>query len=119
MSKASGEVTLVAQGRSDFGKGAARRLRREGRIPAVVYGQGKDLTHISLPAHDLELALRDPRVVLTISIDGGSVLTRPQEVQRDPVRRSLEHVDLIIIDSAEAAARIKASAEAAQEIPQA
>ncbi|MBU6279006.1 MAG: 50S ribosomal protein L25 [Actinomycetales bacterium] len=115
MSKTAGEVAIAAEARSDFGKGAARRLRRAGRIPAVVYGKGKDLKHISLPGHELELALRDPRVVLVVSIDGASLLTRAQEIQRDPVRRNLEHVDLVVIDRTEADARVQAGIAAAQE----
>lgn len=119
MSKTAGEVAIAAEARSDFGKGAARRLRRAGRIPAVVYGKGKDLTHISLPGHELELALRDPRVVLVVTIGGATVLTRAQEVQRDPVRRTLEHVDLVVIDRAEADVRVQAGLAAAQETSEA
>jgi large subunit ribosomal protein L25 len=113
MSKAAGEVAIAAEARSDFGKGAARRIRRAGRIPAVIYGRGKDLSHVSLPGHELELALRDPRVVLVVSIAGSTVLTRAQEVQRDPVRRNIEHVDLVVIDRTEADARVKAGLDAA------
>jgi isopentenyl-diphosphate delta-isomerase len=87
-------VALTAVPRSDFGKGAARRIRREGNIPAVIYGQGTELLHIALPNHDLDLALRKPRVVITVQVDGKSILTKPRDIQRDPVKRSLEHVDL-------------------------
>lgn len=114
-------VALTAVPRSDFGKGAARRIRREGNIPAVIYGQGTELLHIALPNHDLDLALRKPRVVITVEVDGKSILTKPRDIQRDPVKRSLEHVDLVIITESEAQDRtdmadaIKAATAAAEE----
>jgi len=95
-------VPLTAVSRSDFGKGAARRIRREGNIPAVIYGQGADLVHIALPTHDLNMALRKPRVVFSITFDGTTVLVKPRDIQRDPVSRHLEHLDLIIISASEA-----------------
>lgn len=98
-------VNITASPRSDFGKGAARRTRRAGQVPAVLYGTGKDLVHVSLPAHDLDLALRKPRVVLTVALDGKTFQTKPRDIQRDPVKLTLEHVDLIIISDAEAKAR--------------
>ena len=97
--------TLEAESRSDFGKGAARRLRRDGRIPAVLYGDDASLLHLSLPGHDLEQALRRPRVTLEIMHSGSRTLAKPRDVQRDPVRRTLEHVDLIVVTESEAAAR--------------
>ena len=114
-------VALTAVPRSDFGKGAARRIRREGNIPAVIYGQGTELLHIALPNHDLDLALRKPRVVITVEFEGKSILTKPRDIQRDPVKRSLEHVDLVIISADEAQDRtdmadaIKAATAAAEE----
>lgn len=114
-------VALTAVPRSDFGKGAARRIRREGNIPAVIYGQGTDLLHIALPNHDLDLALRKPRVVITVEFEGKSILTKPRDIQRDPVKRSLEHIDLVIISADEAQDRtdmadaIKAATAAAEE----
>jgi large subunit ribosomal protein L25 len=114
-------VALSAVPRSDFGKGAARRIRRGGAIPAVIYGEGTDLRHVALPEHDLDLALRRPRVVLEVAIDGSTVLVKPRDVQRDPVRRTLEHVDLVVITKDEAKERgamadaIAAAAEAAAE----
>jgi large subunit ribosomal protein L25 len=114
-------VDLTAVPRSDFGKGAARRIRRDGNIPAVIYGSGSDLVHIALPTHDLDLALRRPRVVLSITVDSGVVLVKPRDIQRDPVKRSLEHVDLVIITEHEAMMRsemadaIKAAAALAEE----
>lgn len=114
-------VRFTAEPRSDFGKGAARRLRRDGRIPAVIYGGGSEVTHISLPAHELTLALRVPSATLEIDLAGAATLVKPRDVQRDPVRRDIEHVDLIVIDAAEARARetrsqeLVAEAEAAAE----
>ncbi len=114
-------VRFTAEPRSDFGKGAARRLRRDGRIPAVIYGAGSDVTHISLPAHELTLALRVPSATFEIDLAGTTTLVKPRDVQREPVRRDIEHVDLIVIDAAEARARetrsqaMVAEAEAAAE----
>ena len=99
------KVEISAESRSDFGKGAARRIRRTGNIPAVVYGSGMELIHVAIPEHDLDLALRKPRVVLSVSVDGTTYLTKPRDVQRDPVKRNLEHVDLVIITEREAAIR--------------
>ncbi len=115
------QVSITAESRSDFGKGASRRLRRAGRIPAVIYGGGAELIHISLPAHELEFALRKSRVVLSVQTPGGVRLTKPRDVQRDPVRLYLEHVDLVVITQGEADERaaiadaIHAAEEAAVE----
>jgi len=98
-------VRLEAEPRSDFGKGAARRLRRDGRVPAVLYGQGTTLIHVSLPGHELEQALRKPKVTLEIVQGSATTLTKPRDVQRDPVKRTLEHIDLVIVSAAEARER--------------
>ena len=98
-------VNLTASPRTEFGKGAARRVRRAGQIPAVLYGTDTKLLHVTLPAHELALALRKPRVVLNIEFEGQTYLTKPRDVQRDPVRLDLEHVDLIVITKKEAALR--------------
>jgi len=98
-------VEITAEPRSDFGKGAARRLRRSGSVPAVIYGTGIELTHVALDEHEINLALRKPRVVLNISYDGSTYLTKPRDIQRDPVKQHLEHVDLVIITKQEAAIR--------------
>ncbi len=114
-------VALTASPRSDFGKGAARRIRRAGSTPGVIYGSGTDLVHIAFETHALDLALRKPRVVLAISFDGKELLTKPRDIQRDPVKRTLEHVDLVIITEDEARERtamadaIAAATEAAEE----
>ncbi len=112
-------VRLEAEPRSDFGKGAARRLRRSGRIPVVLYGGGTELVHLSLPGHDLEQALRKPKVTLEIVQGSSTTLAKPRDVQRDAVRRTIEHVDLILVNEAEARERaaqaevLVAAAEAA------
>lgn len=96
------EVKLSAESRSEFGKGAARRLRRAQQVPAVMYGHGTDPVHISLPAHETQLALRTANVLLTIAIDGGKEqLALPKQVQRDPVRGTVEHIDLVIVRKGE------------------
>jgi len=92
------EVNLTAELRDEFGKGAARRIRRAHRIPAVLYGHGTDPVHISLPGHETLLALRQQNALLSIAIpDHGDQLALPKQVQRDPVKNSIEHVDLIIV----------------------
>lgn len=98
-------VNLTASPRSEFGKGASRRIRRGGQIPAVLYGTDTALMHVTLPEHELNLALRKPRVVLNIEFDGQTFLTKPRDIQRDPVRLNLEHLDLLVITKQEAALR--------------
>lgn len=96
------ELKLEAQSRTEFGKGAARRTRRAGLVPAVIYGHGGDPIHISLPGHATLLALRTANALLTITIDGGkSQLALPKQVQRDPITGFLDHVDLIIVKKGE------------------
>ena len=96
------ELKLEAQSRTEFGKGAARRTRRAGLVPAVIYGHGGDPIHISLPGHATLLALRTANALLTITIDGGKAqLALPKQVQRDPITGFLDHVDLIIVKKGE------------------
>jgi len=81
------EVRIAAEPRSEFGKGAARRVRREGRVPAVLYGHGTEARHVSLPGHDVLLALRTANVLIRLEgLPGGSELALPKAVQRDPIR---------------------------------
>ena len=92
------EVRLSAESRTQFGKGAARRIRRENKVPAVLYGHGADPRHISLPGHELMLALKTPNVLLTLDLDGGAdELALPKDVQRDPIKGFIEHVDLVVV----------------------
>ncbi|MGH8890413.1 MAG: 50S ribosomal protein L25/general stress protein Ctc [Acidothermaceae bacterium] len=92
------EVRISAEPRSEFGKGAARRVRRGHKVPAVLYGHGTPPQHISLPGHELMLALKSANVLLRLEgLDGGSELALPKAVQRDAVSGMLEHVDLLLV----------------------
>jgi large subunit ribosomal protein L25 len=91
------EVRIVAEPRTEFGKGAARRIRRASKVPAVLYGHGTDPRHISLPGHELMLALKTANVLLTLDLQGKTELALPKDVQRDPVKGFLEHVDLLLV----------------------
>lgn len=96
------EVRIAAEPRTEFGKGAARRTRRAGKVPAVLYGHGTDPQHISLPGHDLMLALKTPNVLLQIEgLGSDSELALPKDVQRDPIKGFLEHVDLLLVKRGE------------------
>jgi large subunit ribosomal protein L25 len=91
------EVRIAAESRTEFGKGAARRIRRDKKVPAVLYGHGTDPRHISLPGHELMLALKTANVLLTLEFDGATELALPRDVQRDPIKGFLEHVDLVLV----------------------
>jgi large subunit ribosomal protein L25 len=92
------EVRIVAEPRTEFGKGAARRVRRAGRVPAILYGHGTDTRHITLPGHQLLMALKTPNVLIEVDgLSGRPQLTLPKAVQRDPIRGAIEHVDLIMV----------------------
>jgi large subunit ribosomal protein L25 len=92
------ESKLTATPRSEFGKGAARRLRRARQVPAVLYGHGTDPVHIALPGHETMLALKQANVLLEIAIEGGSkALALPKDIQRNPLRDEIEHVDLLVV----------------------
>jgi large subunit ribosomal protein L25 len=96
------EVRIAAEPRDQFGKGAARQIRRQGRVPAVLYGHGTDTRHVSLPGHDVLLALRTANVLIRLEgLPGGNELALPKSVQRDPIRGSVEHVDLILVTQGE------------------
>ena len=92
------EVRIAAEPRNEFGKGAARRTRRAGKVPAVLYGHGTDPRHLALPGHELMLALKTPNVLIRLDgLPGGAELALPKAVQRDPLKGFLEHVDLLIV----------------------
>jgi large subunit ribosomal protein L25 len=96
------EIKIAAEPRDNFGKGAARQLRRDGRIPAVLYGHKEEPVHLSLPEHELFLALKNSNVLLNLEITGGkSQLAIPKAVAKDPVKRTLEHIDLLLVRSGE------------------
>jgi large subunit ribosomal protein L25 len=91
------EVKIQAEARTEFGKGAARRIRRDHKVPAVLYGHGSDPVHITLPGHDLMLALKTANALLAVEFQGNSQLALPKAVQRDPIRGNIEHADLILV----------------------
>jgi large subunit ribosomal protein L25 len=95
------EIAIAAERRTEFGKGAARRLRRDKMIPVVVYGHGAATQHLALPAHELMLALKQSNALLSLQLDDGAQLVLPKAVQRDPVRHTIEHVDLVAVRSGE------------------
>jgi large subunit ribosomal protein L25 len=95
------EVRLIAEPRTEFGKGAARRTRRAAKVPAVLYGHGTDPRHLSLPGHELMLALKTANVLLSLDLGSSTELALPKQVQRDPVRGSIKHVDLVLVRSGE------------------
>jgi large subunit ribosomal protein L25 len=93
------ETTLQAESRTEFGKGAARRIRRADKVPAVLYGHGADPVHITLPGHDTMMALKHggANALLSIELDGESQLALPKQVQKDPIKGFLEHLDLLLV----------------------
>ncbi|GGT22636.1 50S ribosomal protein L25/general stress protein Ctc [Streptomyces kurssanovii] len=95
------EVKLTAERRSEFGKGAARRIRRDSKVPGVLYGHGTDPVHVTLPGHELLLALRTPNVLISLDLGGTSELAIPKAVQRDPLKGFIEHVDLLLVKRGE------------------
>lgn len=95
------ENRLSAEERTSFGKGAARKLRAADKIPAVIYGHGTDPRHVTLPGHETALLLRKSNVVVTLDIAGDTQLALVKDVQKDPVRQLIEHVDLIVVRKGE------------------
>ncbi len=91
------EMKIAAEPRNEFGKGASRRIRRAGMVPVVLYGHGTDPVHLALPAHETQLALRTANALLALEVGGKTELALPKQVQRDPIRGTLEHVDLILV----------------------
>ena len=97
----SDEIRLEAQTRTEFGKGAARRIRREHKIPAVMYGHGSEPVHITLPGHDTMMALKHSNALLTIVVDGDEQLALAKDVQRHMIKPVIEHVDLVVVKKGE------------------
>ena len=92
------EVRIPAEPRTEFGKGGARRTRRAGKIPAVLYGHGTPPRHIALPAREFGHAIKaGANTLLTLQLDGGSELALPKAIQRHPIRGDFEHVDLLLV----------------------
>jgi large subunit ribosomal protein L25 len=92
---------VAAELRTQFGKGFARRLRAAGQIPAVLYGHGTEPVHVALPGHQMLLILRRANALLELSIDGNDHLALVKDVQKDPVRQIIEHVDLLVVRKGE------------------
>ena len=96
------EVRIHAEPRTEFGKGGARRTRRAGKIPAVLYGHGTAPRHLALPAREFGHAIKaGANTLLTLQLDGGSELALPKAIQRNPIRGDYEHVDLLLVRSGE------------------
>jgi large subunit ribosomal protein L25 len=95
------DTKVTAEVRTKFGKGAARRIRAEKKIPAVIYGHGTEPQHITLPGHQTALILRKSNQVLELTIDGTESLALVKDVQKDPVLQIIEHIDLIVIRKGE------------------
>lgn len=95
------EVKIAAEVRKEFGKGAARRLRREEKVPAVVYGHGADPVHLALPGYDLMMALKTSNVLISLEVEGRSELVIPKAVQREAIRGFLVHIDLLTVKRGE------------------
>jgi large subunit ribosomal protein L25 len=96
------EVRIPAEPRTEFGKGGARRTRRAGKIPAVLYGHGTQPRHLALPAREFAHAIKaGANTLLTLQLDGGSELALPKAIQRNPIRGDFEHVDLLLVRSGE------------------
>ena len=92
---------IVAETRASFGKGAARKLRALGKIPAVIYGHGTAPRHVTLPGHEVTLLVRRANQVLELVVEGKNELTLVKDVQRDPVRQIIEHIDLLVVKRGE------------------
>ena len=96
---AHAENNLTAEVRTKTGKGASRQARRDGKVPAVLYGHGADPQHLTLPAREFSAVLRNfgTNAVLTLDIDGKEALALPKAIEIHPIRRNIQHVDLIIV----------------------
>src|SRR3954470_15210451 len=90
---------IKAETRNSFGKGAARKLRAAGKIPAVIYGHGAEPQHVSVPGHEVSLLLRKANALIELDIEGTTQLALVKDVQKDPVRQIIEHLDLVVVRS--------------------
>ena len=91
------EISIKGARRTEFGKGASRRSRRDGFIPAVIYGHGEKPQHVALPSRELGIALKTSNVLIDVVLDDHTELTLPKSVSRDPLTGLLEHIDLVIV----------------------
>jgi large subunit ribosomal protein L25 len=97
----SDQNTLSAVVRTSFGKGAARKIRANDQIPAVIYGHGTDPQHVTLPGHETMLITRRSNALITLDIEGTQQLALVKDIQRDPVKQVIEHIDLIVVRQGE------------------
>ena len=97
----SDDNTLSATLRTSFGKGAARKIRAADAIPAVIYGHGTDPQHVTLPGHETMLITRRSNALITLDIEGTQQLALVKDIQRDPVKQIIEHIDLIVVRQGE------------------
>ena len=99
----SEELLIKAESRTQFGKGAARRIRRDDKVPAVLYGHGSDPMHITLPGHDTMMALKHggTNALLYIDIEGTTHLALTKQIQADPIKGFLEHIDFVEVKKGE------------------
>ncbi|MEV7870951.1 50S ribosomal protein L25/general stress protein Ctc [Streptomyces sp. NPDC088124] len=95
------EVKISAEIRTEFGKGVARRTRVAGKVPAVIYGHGADTVHVTLPGHELMMALKTANALISLDVEGRSELVIPKAVQRNALRGDIEHVDLLAVKRGE------------------
>lgn len=95
------EIKIQAEERTEFGKGAARRIRRSDKVPAVLYGHGSEPVHVTLPGHELMMAFKTANVLLSVELGKDKHLVIPKQVQRDPIRGFIEHADLLIVKRGE------------------
>jgi large subunit ribosomal protein L25 len=92
------EVRISAEPRTEFGKGPSRRVRRDGRVPAVLYGHNTEPRHVTMPGHEVLMALRTPNVLIRLEgLPGGAQLALPKAVQRHAIQGWVEHVDLLLV----------------------
>ncbi len=97
------DLKITAETRTEFGKGAARRIRRADKVPAVIYGHGNDPTHITLPGHDTMMALKHggTNALLHIDVEGTTLLALTKQIQADPIKGFLEHIDFVEVRKGE------------------
>ncbi|WP_150460313.1 50S ribosomal protein L25/general stress protein Ctc [Nesterenkonia ebinurensis] len=95
------KIQIAAETRTEFGKGSARRARREDKIPAVIYGHGEDPRHVLLPGHETALAVRNPNALITLDIEGDEQMVVPKDIQRDPIKPWIVHLDLLAVRKGE------------------
>ncbi|MGW7051805.1 50S ribosomal protein L25/general stress protein Ctc [Streptomyces sp. NPDC054887] len=95
------EIKIAAEVRNEFGKGAARQTRRANKVPGVIYGHGAEPVHVTLPGHELMMALKTSNALLSLDVDGRSELVIPKAIQRHPIKRNITHVDLLAVKRGE------------------